>query len=173
MRIRSVADLRFRLPVANDQYAGVYNATAYGIACIQQGSNLTDTSDLNPIAAEILLQSASAFFAPPVDGEDCELRYSPRERAYPYMIVGLTVDVYAPANATRDSKLPVVYVSSSSRYLDVCFVLTSMMAVDIRRSGGQCSYLRSMLLTGSLRRLSDRRYIWLQRYCNRGAIHSA
>ena len=173
MRIRSVSDLRFRLPVANDQYAGVYHATAYGIACIQQGSNLTDTSNLNPIAAEILLQSASAFFAPPVDGEDCELLYSPRERAYPYMILGLTVDVYAPANATRDSKLPVVYVSSSSWRLDACFVLMSMMVVDIRRSGGQCSCLRPVFLTGLLRWLPDRRYIWLQRNCNRGAIHSA
>ena len=69
-----VGDLRFQLPVANDPYLGTYNATTSGAACIQQLPRLTDTSNLNPTAAEILQQTVStiASSAPP-DDEDCKM----------------------------------------------------------------------------------------------------
>ncbi|VDB87929.1 unnamed protein product [Peniophora sp. CBMAI 1063] len=87
-----VGDLRFRLPIANDPYTGTFNATTFGAACIQQVANLTDTSNLNPIAAQVLLEATGNFFSPDVDDEDC-----------------LTLDVYIPANATQDSKFPVAF----------------------------------------------------------------
>ncbi|KZV76147.1 alpha/beta-hydrolase [Peniophora sp. CONT] len=87
-----VGDLRFRLPVVNDPYSGAFNATTYGPACIQQVFNDTATSDLNPAAANVLQGVMNNFNTPFVDDEDC-----------------LTINVFSPANATRDSNLPVLY----------------------------------------------------------------
>ncbi|VDB90063.1 unnamed protein product [Peniophora sp. CBMAI 1063] len=86
-----VGDLRFRLPVANDPYNGIYNATVFSAACIQQTANVTNATALNPIAAELLQQIIDSS-QQSVEDEDC-----------------LTIDVYAPANATQDSRLPVAY----------------------------------------------------------------
>ncbi|KZV65482.1 alpha/beta-hydrolase [Peniophora sp. CONT] len=88
-----VGDLRFRLPVANDPYTGTYNATAFGASCILQPANNTDVPNLSPIAVSIFDGLYTSSVIPGLgDDEDC-----------------LTINVYAPANVTQDSKLPVVY----------------------------------------------------------------
>ncbi|VDB92096.1 unnamed protein product [Peniophora sp. CBMAI 1063] len=87
-----VGDLRFRLPVATDPYDGTYNATAFGDSCIQQAFGDTDPSKQNPTAVEIMQGIVDAFTVQTLDSEDC-----------------LTVNIYTPANATPDSRLPVVY----------------------------------------------------------------
>ncbi|VDB94161.1 unnamed protein product [Peniophora sp. CBMAI 1063] len=87
-----VGDLRFRLPIANDPYNGTFNATAFGPACIQQPFNDSATSDLNPTAAGVLTGLLGSLTSPAIDDEDC-----------------LTVNVFAPANVTSESRLPVVF----------------------------------------------------------------
>ncbi|KZV76204.1 carotenoid ester lipase precursor [Peniophora sp. CONT] len=87
-----VGDLRFRLPVQSDPYSGTYDATVFGASCIQQIYNDSDTSQQNPIAVELLQNTAFASTPNVTDDEDC-----------------LTVNIHTPANATADSRLPVVY----------------------------------------------------------------
>ncbi|VDB94159.1 unnamed protein product [Peniophora sp. CBMAI 1063] len=87
-----IGDLRFRLPVASDPYSGEYDASVYGDSCIQQVYNVTDASDQNPTAVEILQSTLAAFTPNVTDSEDC-----------------LTINVHTPANVTADPQLPVVY----------------------------------------------------------------
>ncbi|KAA1472207.1 alpha beta-hydrolase [Dentipellis sp. KUC8613] len=83
-----VGDLRFRLPVPHEPYAGTYNATAYGSTCPQQASNISFPA-LPPetMAALAILEDSPVT----PESEDC-----------------LTVNVIAPANVSSDSALPVV-----------------------------------------------------------------
>jgi acetylcholinesterase len=84
-----VGDLRFRLPQPNDPYVGQYNATAFGASCFQQALNLSLPTGLpNQTILYLKAQATSSNISV---GEDC-----------------LTINVFAPVNATRDSKLPVV-----------------------------------------------------------------
>ncbi|KZV69978.1 carotenoid ester lipase precursor [Peniophora sp. CONT] len=87
-----VGDLRFRLPVANDPYNGTYNVTTFGASCIQQLANDTDPSGQNSTAIELLHNAINGYTVPVIDDEDC-----------------LIVNVHTPANATANSRLPVVY----------------------------------------------------------------
>jgi acetylcholinesterase len=89
-----MADLRFRLPVPIRPYIASdgKHVTSFGVSCPQQPIIKLpfvpglDADSIN--YAQNLLLSGS-----PPEGEDC-----------------LTVNVIAPANATPDSKLPVVVV---------------------------------------------------------------
>ncbi|KZV67945.1 carotenoid ester lipase precursor [Peniophora sp. CONT] len=87
-----IGDLRLRLPVASDPYISTYNATAFGASCIQQVNSDKNMTGLNPAAVQVLdgVLDGSNFINN--DDEDC-----------------LTINVYTPANATKDSRLPVVY----------------------------------------------------------------
>ncbi|KAI0059490.1 carotenoid ester lipase precursor [Artomyces pyxidatus] len=85
-----VGNLRFHLPKPNAPYTGIHDATGYGLACIQQSSNATIPSNIDPIALQFLELSASSIQASD-QSEDC-----------------LTINVMAPANASGSSKLPVV-----------------------------------------------------------------
>ncbi|KAI0028025.1 carotenoid ester lipase precursor [Vararia minispora EC-137] len=85
-----VGELRFRAPQPNDPYRGLYNAGAFGPACIQQPLNLPDI--VNPTALSSLTEILSALPTPAAEDEDC-----------------LTLDIVKPAGVTSESKLPVVY----------------------------------------------------------------
>jgi acetylcholinesterase len=62
-------DLRFRLPVANDPYTGVHNATSFGPVCPQQSEQYVILDNLAPEAKAFL----SAPSTPLTDSEDCKL----------------------------------------------------------------------------------------------------
>lgn len=66
-------DLRFRLPVANDPYTGVYNATTFGPSCIQQNSSFVIPDVLDPQAKAVL---ESGFGALTDVSDDCEFSAS-------------------------------------------------------------------------------------------------
>ncbi|KZV76203.1 carotenoid ester lipase precursor [Peniophora sp. CONT] len=88
-----VGSLRFQLPIASDPYNGTYDATSFGASCIQQLYHDTDTTGLNPTAAEALQEVINGANLPGlIDDEDC-----------------LTINVFTPSNATEESKLPVLY----------------------------------------------------------------
>ncbi|KAN0142053.1 Alpha/Beta hydrolase fold [Lactarius tabidus] len=84
-----VGDLRFRPPEPNSPYVGQYNATAFGASCFQQALNLSLPNGLpNQTLGYLETLATSSKLSL---GEDC-----------------LTINVIAPANTTRNSKLPVV-----------------------------------------------------------------
>ncbi|EGN93858.1 hypothetical protein SERLA73DRAFT_126278 [Serpula lacrymans var. lacrymans S7.3] len=83
-----VGDLRFHLPQAISPYNGTYNASAYGPSCPQQ--TVTVPGNLTAETEAILTALAADGGA---QSEDC-----------------LTINVYTPASATTNSKLPVVVV---------------------------------------------------------------
>ncbi|VDB94160.1 unnamed protein product [Peniophora sp. CBMAI 1063] len=87
-----VGDLRFRLPVANDPYSGEHDASTFGNSCIQQIYSDANASHQNPTAIELLQGEINSLTVNGTDGEDC-----------------LTVNVHTPADATADSRLPVVF----------------------------------------------------------------
>ncbi|KAF8305166.1 carotenoid ester lipase precursor [Clavulina sp. PMI_390] len=87
--LRSVGDLRFQLPVANDPYNGTYTATSMGNACIQQAITLPLLTGLPADTINAIVNSIFGVVYP--DSEDC-----------------LTINVWKPATATSSSKLPVV-----------------------------------------------------------------
>jgi acetylcholinesterase len=84
-----IGDLRYRLPQPNDPYVGQYNATAFGNSCFQQALNLSLPTGLPNQTIEYLKTLATSSNISV--GEDC-----------------LTINVFAPANATSNSNLPVV-----------------------------------------------------------------
>jgi hypothetical protein len=65
---RSIGDLRFRLPRPNAPYTGEINATAFGLACLQQNSTVDVPTNLSPIALMIIGEETST---PVPDSEDC------------------------------------------------------------------------------------------------------
>ncbi|KIJ19264.1 hypothetical protein PAXINDRAFT_8620 [Paxillus involutus ATCC 200175] len=82
-------NLRFQVPQCLPPYTTSFSATAYGLACLQQAAQFPAVSGLPAETLEFLAGLNS--LAPPPSGEDC-----------------LTLNVIAPADATPDSKLPVV-----------------------------------------------------------------
>ncbi|KAJ7886362.1 Alpha/Beta hydrolase protein [Mycena leptocephala] len=84
-----VGDLRFRLPTKVVPYTGVYNATAMSPACPQQTAVV-------PILSGVVQK---------IVGELFEDFYS---NEYPSAEDCLNLNIIKPANATADSKLPVV-----------------------------------------------------------------
>ncbi|KAI0028537.1 carotenoid ester lipase precursor [Vararia minispora EC-137] len=88
-----VGDLRLRLPQANEPYHGIFNATVFGNRCISQDLTANIPSDtMNPTAVSVLSAVLQRFNSNEVESEDC-----------------LFVNVVVPANATGESKLPVVF----------------------------------------------------------------
>ncbi|KAJ7844177.1 Alpha/Beta hydrolase protein [Mycena leptocephala] len=85
----TVGDLRFRLPTKVVPYTGVYNATAMSPACPQQTAVV-------PILSGVVQK---------IVGELFEDFYS---NEYPSAEDCLNLNIIKPANATADSKLPVV-----------------------------------------------------------------
>ncbi|KAF9234880.1 Alpha/Beta hydrolase protein [Melanogaster broomeanus] len=82
-------NLRFQLPNALPPYNTSFSATAYGPACSQQTPNISIVSVLGDDALHYLAEMMFNVTIPPA--EDC-----------------LTLNVVAPADATPESKLPVV-----------------------------------------------------------------
>ncbi|KAI0804506.1 alpha beta-hydrolase [Irpex lacteus] len=80
-------DLRFRLPLPNDPYTGLFNATAFGPVCPQQNVTYTIPDNIAPEARAVLEASGSSL----TDAEDC-----------------LTINVWQPEGVAEDAKLPVV-----------------------------------------------------------------
>ena len=62
--------MRFRLPVPNDPYQGVYNATNFGPACLQQAQSYSVPENLDPEAKTVLGILGGGGFAN--TSEDCE-----------------------------------------------------------------------------------------------------
>ncbi|KAI0059496.1 carotenoid ester lipase precursor [Artomyces pyxidatus] len=85
-----VGNLRFQLPQPNAPYTGIHNATDYGPSCIQQNTTQPIPSGLDPLALQFLELEASDLQAND-QSEDC-----------------LSINVMAPADASSNSKLPVV-----------------------------------------------------------------
>ncbi|KAH9030327.1 carotenoid ester lipase precursor [Lactarius pseudohatsudake] len=83
-----VGDLRFRLPRAPGPYSGTHNATAFGLSCTQQATTLAIPNGLPQETVDLLTSGSGATI---LDGEDC-----------------LVLNVVAPSQAGRGSKLPVV-----------------------------------------------------------------
>ncbi|TFK40488.1 carotenoid ester lipase precursor, partial [Crucibulum laeve] len=83
-----VGDLRFRLPQPNPAYTGSFAATDFSKSCPQQAINLPLVSGLVADATNYIVNSIFGVVFP--DDEDC-----------------LTVNVWKPASATSNSKLPV------------------------------------------------------------------
>ncbi|KAI0028478.1 carotenoid ester lipase precursor [Vararia minispora EC-137] len=86
-----IGDLRLRLPQAIDPYDGLFNVTAFGNSCILQ--NVTASipfATINPLAVPIV-ENLLSLFPTVSESEDC-----------------LFVNVFAPANATGRSQLPVM-----------------------------------------------------------------
>ncbi|KAG0695871.1 Alpha/Beta hydrolase protein [Suillus ampliporus] len=81
-------DLRFRLPQPIPPYNTNYSATAYGDSCPQQSTTITSSPNL---PAEVLSYLATVVTTSSPSSEDC-----------------LNLNVIAPADATPESKLPVV-----------------------------------------------------------------
>ncbi|KAJ6455465.1 carotenoid ester lipase precursor [Mycena sanguinolenta] len=84
-----VADLRFRLPVANAPYTGTFEATAMGPGCPQQAIKLPILTGLPQEVIDDVVNSIFGTIFP--SAEDC-----------------LTLNVIKPSTATATSKLPVV-----------------------------------------------------------------
>ncbi|KII91038.1 hypothetical protein PLICRDRAFT_554187 [Plicaturopsis crispa FD-325 SS-3] len=84
-----VGDLRFNLPKAVGPYSGNLSATTYGLSCPQQSIKLPLPDGLAANATDFIVNSIFQDIFP--YGEDC-----------------LQLNVVKPANATADSKLPVV-----------------------------------------------------------------
>ncbi|KAG9308805.1 Alpha/Beta hydrolase protein [Chiua virens] len=82
-------NLRFRLPQPMPPYSTSISATAYGPACPQQAFKLPLPSGLLAETTDYLINYIYNIVTP--SAEDC-----------------LTLNVFTPANATPDSKLPVV-----------------------------------------------------------------
>ncbi|KAI9064593.1 carotenoid ester lipase precursor [Trametes sanguinea] len=85
-----IGNLRLRLPQAVKPYTGMINATSFGNQCIQQDFTLPSFPQDVPEAAQQYLQDFIAIPDVP-QSEDC-----------------LNLNVIAPADATRESKLPVL-----------------------------------------------------------------
>ena len=64
---------------------------------------------LNPIAVEILQQVISSGNV--TDDEDCEPSFLLVRPCAEVLELGLTINVFTPANTTQESMLPVVFVS--------------------------------------------------------------
>ena len=103
-----VGNLRFRLPQSPGPYVGKHNSTTFGLSCSQQAPNLVLPEGLPNATLEYLetIGTSAKLSA----GEDCEERILNTRNAMLMIVVGLTVNVIAPANATPYSKLPVVVV---------------------------------------------------------------
>ncbi|THH21400.1 hypothetical protein EW146_g169 [Bondarzewia mesenterica] len=82
-------DRRFRLPQANHPYTGTHNATIFGESCPQQSSEVIIPNQAVAQAVESFLSNRSSVSNP--QSEDC-----------------LSVNIWAPANATAGLKLPVL-----------------------------------------------------------------
>ncbi|KAI0804505.1 carotenoid ester lipase precursor [Irpex lacteus] len=81
-------DLRFRLPLPNDPYTGLFNATAFGPACPQQNLQYVIPDNIAPEARAVLEAGTSTLMD---DAEDC-----------------LTINVWQPEGVSEGAKLPVV-----------------------------------------------------------------
>ncbi|VDC07067.1 unnamed protein product [Peniophora sp. CBMAI 1063] len=90
-----IGDLRMRPPAPNGPYLGSYNATAFGAPCIFQNITNVSPESIAPSATSAW-NTYVGFYDPilqSIEGsEDC-----------------LTVNVWAPENATTNSKLPVLF----------------------------------------------------------------
>lgn len=84
-----VGDLRFRLPQSLPSYQSNFNATNYGLSCMQQALTLPIVKGAAAEFSNQLLNSVFNKIVP--NSEDC-----------------LTLNVVKPASATPSSKLPVV-----------------------------------------------------------------
>ncbi|ETW82193.1 Esterase/lipase/thioesterase [Heterobasidion irregulare TC 32-1] len=78
---------RFRRPAANRPYSGTHNASAFGPSCPQQASPAVIP---DPVIAQVF-NSLSSSSVNNTQAEDC-----------------LSLNIWAPANATRGEKLPVL-----------------------------------------------------------------
>ncbi|VDC07074.1 unnamed protein product [Peniophora sp. CBMAI 1063] len=88
-----VGDLRMRPPVPNAPYEGSYNATAFGSPCIFQNITNVDPDSIAPGAQSTWDANVGVAAAILVgDHEDC-----------------LTINVWAPENATAASNLPILF----------------------------------------------------------------
>ena len=67
-----VGDLRLRLPQPNLPYNGSYNATSFGLSCIQQNGTLQVPPNLAPETLEVIVNSLSGSIINK-DDEDCRL----------------------------------------------------------------------------------------------------
>ena len=111
-----------RVPQPVAPYMGTVNASAFGNQCIQQSfSNLTFPSDVPAPVGQYL----AAFVAPALvpQSEDCMYLFSlPKLKFIGELGIGLNLNVIVPANATKDSKLPVAVVSVGISYpaLEAC-----------------------------------------------------
>ncbi|KAI0759318.1 carotenoid ester lipase precursor [Irpex lacteus] len=83
-------DLRFRLPIGNEPYVGMQNATDFGSSCIQLPIEYTVPDSLAPEAKAVVEEQSRAGYLSDTD-EDC-----------------LTVNVWKPSHTASDAKLPVV-----------------------------------------------------------------
>ncbi|KXN87213.1 Lipase 1 [Leucoagaricus sp. SymC.cos] len=122
-----VGNLRYRLPHAVEPYIGNHLATAFGLACPQQNTDLPLPPGLPSEAIDFIVNAGINAVFP--DSEDC-----------------LTINVIKPSTATSNSRLPVVVVSAlrwifSQRLNEVFFY-----EVDIRRYDGGLIVNRSITL---------------------------
>ena len=106
--------MRFRHPQAPGPYVGIHNAIAFGIACPQQASKLAIPNGFPQATLDYLKLTGVGGSSTIIDGEDCEeamwrLRTT-TQRTMLMIVVGLTINVVTPANATPSSNLPVVVV---------------------------------------------------------------
>ena len=103
-----VGDLRFRHPQAHDPYVGIHNATVFGLSCPQQATTLPIPNGFPEQTIDYLELLDGP--GPTLDGEDCEEAGSVSHRAILMMLVGLNLNVVAPAHARPGSNIPVVVV---------------------------------------------------------------
>ncbi|KIK96774.1 hypothetical protein PAXRUDRAFT_825611 [Paxillus rubicundulus Ve08.2h10] len=113
-------NLRFRLPQALPPYNASFSATAYGPACPQQALTLLTVPGLPAEALGNMTSTLNRVIAGPF-AEDC-----------------LTLNVVAPADATPNSKLPVVVwiygggfeVGGTSKY-DGGLLVNTSVSLDV------------------------------------------
>ncbi|KAK0460036.1 carotenoid ester lipase precursor [Desarmillaria tabescens] len=104
-------DRRFRLPETLPAYNGSYDATDFGPSCPQQAIRLPILTGIPAEAVDYLVDSIYDVVLP--DDEDC-----------------LTINVLKPANATSNSKLPVIALRQHlvSGFLEARLIATTHAA---------------------------------------------
>ncbi|KAI0704340.1 carotenoid ester lipase precursor [Cytidiella melzeri] len=112
-------DLRLRLPVANEPYAGTYNATTFGLACTHETLQSGIPTNNLPEATQTILNDFLDELFNFDSGEDC-----------------LTLNVWQPAGVAADQRLPVVvyiygggWVTGGSQTLDGGIIVERSLAM--------------------------------------------